>query len=96
MNTAQVQKEPTPAQIESLSGPALLEFGTSWCGHCRAAQPWIADALAAHPGGGPFNTARTIARLDDCDLGAGAFEIPCRSQASEPGSSDDDSWRHPS
>ena len=49
MNTAQVQKEPTPAQIESLSGPALLEFGTSWCGHCRAAQPWIAGALATHP-----------------------------------------------
>jgi thioredoxin 1 len=28
----------------------LLEFGTSWCGHCRRAQPLIAEALAAHPG----------------------------------------------
>ena len=32
-----------------MRGPALLEFGTSWCGHCRAAQAPIADALAAHP-----------------------------------------------
>ena len=28
----------------------MLEFGTSWCGHCRRAQPLIAEALAAHPG----------------------------------------------
>jgi thioredoxin 1 len=28
----------------------LLEFGTAWCGHCRRAQPFIAEALAAHPG----------------------------------------------
>jgi thioredoxin 1 len=28
----------------------LLEFGTSWCGHCSRAQPLIAEALAAHPG----------------------------------------------
>ena len=49
MNSAYVEKEPSPAQIESLSGPALLEFGTPWCGYCRAAQPSIAGALAAHP-----------------------------------------------
>jgi len=28
----------------------MLEFGTSWCGHCRRAQPLIVEALAAHPG----------------------------------------------
>ena len=27
----------------------LLEFGTSWCGHCRRAQPLIAEALADYP-----------------------------------------------
>ena len=28
----------------------MLEFGTAWCGHCRRAQPLIAEALAQHPG----------------------------------------------
>ena len=42
--------EPTREDIDALRGPALLEFGTPWCGWCRRAQPFIADALAAHPG----------------------------------------------
>ncbi|MBL8522745.1 MAG: thioredoxin family protein [Betaproteobacteria bacterium] len=27
----------------------MVEFGTEWCGHCRAAQPRIAAALGNHP-----------------------------------------------
>jgi len=42
--------EPTRAAIDALAGPTLLEFGTAWCGHCRAARPLIETALAAHPG----------------------------------------------
>jgi len=42
--------EPPRAEIDALAGPVVLEFGTSWCGHCRAAQPLIASAFAAHPG----------------------------------------------
>ena len=42
--------EPPRAEIDALAGPAVLEFGTSWCGHCRAAQPLIASAFAGHPG----------------------------------------------
>jgi len=42
--------EPAREDIDALQGPALLEFGSPWCGWCRRAQPLIADALAAHPG----------------------------------------------
>ena len=33
-----------------MPGATMLEFGTSWCGWCRAAQPKIAAALEHHPG----------------------------------------------
>ncbi len=42
--------EPTRAACDALAGPALIEFGTQWCGWCEAAQPRIAAALALHPG----------------------------------------------
>jgi thioredoxin 1 len=37
--------EPTRAEIDSFRGPLMIEFGNAWCGHCRAAQPFIASAL---------------------------------------------------
>ena len=42
--------EPARIEINQLAGPALLEFGSPGCGHCRAAQPLLASAFAAHPG----------------------------------------------
>src|SRR3954470_19061079 len=48
-NATPVAPEPKRSEVDSFPGPALLEFGTSWCGHCRRAQPLIAQALAAHP-----------------------------------------------
>jgi thioredoxin 1 len=41
---------PTRADIDASCGPSLLEFGTDWCGHCRAAGPAVQAALANHPG----------------------------------------------
>lgn len=32
-----------------MTGLVMLEFGTDWCGHCRAAQPTIAEALSQSP-----------------------------------------------
>jgi len=49
MNTAYAEIEPTRAEVDALQGSTLLEFGSPTCGHCRRAQPLIAQALAAHP-----------------------------------------------
>ena len=40
---------PSRADVDALRGLTLLEFGTDWCGHCRAAQPAVAAALAQQP-----------------------------------------------
>lgn len=32
-----------------MAGPLVLDFGTNWCGHCRAARPLVDEALHAHP-----------------------------------------------
>ena len=37
---------PSLADVQAMPGTTVLEFGTEWCGHCRAAQPLIAQALA--------------------------------------------------
>lgn len=49
MNTPYAEVEPTRAEIAALREPALLEFGTPWCGWCRAAQPLVTAALREHP-----------------------------------------------
>ena len=50
MNELYAASEPPRSEIEALDGPALLEFGSPYCGYCLAAQPLLAAALAEHPG----------------------------------------------
>ena len=41
--------EPPRSEIDELNGPALLEFGSPWCGFCLRAEPLIREALVGHP-----------------------------------------------
>jgi thioredoxin 1 len=36
-------------EVDAMRGPVLLDFGTEWCGHCRAARPLVDAALAGRP-----------------------------------------------
>ena len=40
--------QPERSAIDATPGVVALEFGTDWCGHCRAAQPLVAEAFGAH------------------------------------------------
>jgi thioredoxin 1 len=49
MPGAFLDTEPARTEVDALTGPTLLEFGSPTCGHCRRAQPLIEAAIAAHP-----------------------------------------------
>lgn len=49
MNTQYESPGPGIAEVEALPGATVLEFGTPWCGYCRAAQGPIGQALADQP-----------------------------------------------
>ena len=49
MNKTYEATQATRAEVDSLAEPVVIEFGTSWCGHCMAAQPLIESAMADFP-----------------------------------------------
>ena len=40
---------PTREEIDRSQGLVLLEFGTDWCGICRALAPQVEGLVAKHP-----------------------------------------------
>ncbi|MGF6903482.1 thioredoxin family protein [Paraburkholderia sp. GAS348] len=41
---------PSRAEVDTLPGATVIEFGTNWCGYCQGAQASIAKALEPHAG----------------------------------------------
>jgi thioredoxin 1 len=50
MTSEYAAAEPTRAEVDQLPGATVVEFGSPWCGYCRAAQPLIREAFAGHDG----------------------------------------------
>ena len=49
MGKAYEVSQPEREAIDAMPGLLALEFGTGWCGYCRAAEPAIESALAELP-----------------------------------------------
>ena len=49
MNAHYEPVEPRREDVDAMPGATLLEFGSPWCGYCRAAQPLLERALERHP-----------------------------------------------
>jgi thioredoxin 1 len=48
MATEYTPDAPPRAEVDAFQGPSVVEFGTNWCGYCKAAQPLIAQAFKDH------------------------------------------------
>lgn len=50
MSFAYLPETRTRDQVDALPGITVLQFGTDWCGYCRAAEPAIASVLSEADG----------------------------------------------
>lgn len=50
MSTDYQASQPERADIDAMGGIVALDFGTNWCGFCKAGAPAIAAALAGQAG----------------------------------------------
>ena len=46
--TGYPETAPSRDEVDAFAGPTVVDFGTDWCGFCRAAQPLIAEAFTGH------------------------------------------------
>ena len=49
MGKAYETTQPERSAIDAMPGIVALEFGTGWCGYCRAAEQHITSAVSASP-----------------------------------------------
>lgn len=49
METEYANTSLTRDETDAWRGPAVIEFGVNWCGHCQGAQGAIGAALAEQP-----------------------------------------------
>lgn len=50
MTLGYLTEQPTPEGVTALEGPAVVLFGTNWCGYCIQAEPAFREVLGDAPG----------------------------------------------
>lgn len=40
---------PSRDEVNAFAGATLIQFGTDWCGFCKAAEPLVSNVLADYP-----------------------------------------------
>jgi thioredoxin 1 len=50
MTQPYTEAQPERSEVDAMPGAVVVDFGTNWCGFCRAAEPVVSAALATHPG----------------------------------------------